>query len=76
MNLEIVRQGETTGVMFAMAVQPTLFDKIIEEQREDPITIELIIRVQNNETSAFPIGENSELRMNGRLCVSKDSKLK
>ena len=59
-----------------MTIQPTLFERIIEAQQEDPEIIELIIRVQRKETEAFEVGEKDELRMNGRLCILDNTELK
>ena len=47
---ELYREMQSLG---AMTVQPTLFDRIIEAQLEDPEIVELIHRVEDNETNAF-----------------------
>ena len=59
-----------------MTVQPTLFDRIIEVQLEDPKIVELIHRVEENENDAFGIGDKGELRMNGRLYVPNQPELR
>ena len=76
LGLEICSRHEVGQYLGAMTIQPTLFDRIIEAQLEDPEIVELIHRVEKNETDAFELGERGELRMNGRLCVPNQFELK
>ena len=76
LGLEICSRHEVGQYLGAMTIQPTLFDRIIEAQLEDPEIVELIYRVEKNETDAFELGDRGELRMNGRLCVPNQFELK
>ena len=75
-GLEIFTRYKVGHSLGAMTVQPTLFDRMIEAQLKDPKVVELIHKVKANETDAFELGERGELRMNGRLCVPNQPKLK
>ena len=59
-----------------MTVQPTLFDRIIKAQLEDPEVVELIHRVEANEIDGFELGKRGELRIIGRLSVPNQPELK
>ena len=75
-GLEICSHSEIGLYLGAMTVQPTLFGRIIEAQLEDLEILELIHRVETDETDAFAIGERGELRMNGRLYVPNQVELR
>ncbi|XP_057534398.1 uncharacterized protein LOC130812809 [Amaranthus tricolor] len=76
LDLEIVHQYQVVEYLGEMTIQPTLFERIIEAQEEDPGIIELIILVQRKETEAFEVSDKGALRMNGRLCIPDNTKLK
>ena len=63
LELEIYSGQQTGQRLEAMTMQPTLFDRIIEDQLEDPEIVELIHRVEGNETDAFELREKGELRV-------------
>lgn len=75
-KLEIVSRREVGEFLGAMTVKPTLFERIIEAQLEDPFIVELIHRVETGETDSFEIGDRGELRMKGRLCVPNQPELR
>ena len=44
---------ETQGIVNAIYVKPTLFDRIVMKQLEDPYLVELMLRAREGSTTKF-----------------------
>ncbi|KAL0556140.1 hypothetical protein IC582_004650 [Cucumis melo] len=71
-----VSVGEVTLQLAQLSVQPTLRQRIIVAQLNDPYLVEKRRLVKTGESEDFSISCNDGLTFKGRLCVSEDSAVK
>ena len=61
--------------MFALTLQPTIFDGMKGAQELDPILVR-IKEVLEGRNTAFSLSQDGILKFNGRLCVPNDEELR
>ncbi|KAL0559513.1 hypothetical protein IC582_004126 [Cucumis melo] len=71
-----VSVGEVTSQLAQLSVQPTLRQKIIVAQLNDPYLVEKRRMVETGQGEDFSISSDDGLTFEGRLCVSEDSAVK
>ncbi|KAL4022891.1 hypothetical protein IC575_016637 [Cucumis melo] len=71
-----VSVGEVTSQLAQFTVQPTLRQRIIVAQLNDPYLVEKRLLVEVGQSEDFSISSDDELTFDGRLCVSEDSAVK
>ena len=71
-----VSVGEVTAQLARLAVQPTLRQKIIAAQLNDPYLVEKRRLVETGQGEDFSISSDNGLMFERRLCVPKDSAVK
>ncbi|KAL4016339.1 hypothetical protein IC575_023987 [Cucumis melo] len=71
-----VSVGEVTAQLAQLAVQPTLRQKIIAAQLNDPYLAEKRRVVETEQGEDFSISSDDGLMFEGRLCVPEDSAVK
>ncbi|KAL0534041.1 hypothetical protein IC582_028318 [Cucumis melo] len=71
-----VSVGEVTAQLAQLSVQPTLRQKIIVAQLEDPYLVEKRRMVETGQGENFSISSDDGLMFEGRLCVPEDSVVK
>ncbi|TYK09566.1 ty3-gypsy retrotransposon protein [Cucumis melo var. makuwa] len=68
--------GEVTSQLAQLSVQPTLRQRIIVAQLNDPYLVEKRCLVETGQGEDFFISSDDGLMFEGRLCVSEDSAVK
>ncbi|KAA0040547.1 pol protein [Cucumis melo var. makuwa] len=68
-----VSVGEVTSQLAQLSVQPTLRQKIIAAQLNDPYLVEKRRMVETGQGEDFSISSDDGLMFEGRLCVPEDS---
>ncbi|KAA0059657.1 pol protein [Cucumis melo var. makuwa] len=68
-----VSVGEVTAQLAQLSVQPTLRQKIIAAQPNDPYLVEKRCMVETGQGEDFSISSDDGLMFEGRLCVPEDS---
>ncbi|KAL0534735.1 hypothetical protein IC582_029028 [Cucumis melo] len=68
-----VSVGEVTAQLARLSVQPTLRQKIIATQLNDPYLVEKRRMVETGQGEDFSISSNDGLMFEGRLCMPEDS---
>ncbi|KAL4017195.1 hypothetical protein IC575_024871 [Cucumis melo] len=71
-----VSVGEVTAQLAQLSVQPTLRQKIIAAQLNDPYLAEKRRMVETEQGEDFSISSDDGLMFEGRLCVPEDSAVK
>ncbi|KAL0545719.1 hypothetical protein IC582_015610 [Cucumis melo] len=71
-----VSVGEVTSQLAQLSVQPTLRQKIIAAQLNDPYLVEKRRMVETGQGEDFFISSDDGLMFEGRLCVPEDSAVK
>ncbi|KAL4011838.1 hypothetical protein IC575_028902 [Cucumis melo] len=71
-----VSVGEVTSQLAQLSVQPTLRQRIIVAQLNDPYLVEKRRLVEARQGEDFSISSDDGLTFDGRLCVSEDSAVK
>ncbi|KAA0059723.1 pol protein [Cucumis melo var. makuwa] len=71
-----VSVGEVTAQLAQLSVQPTLRQKIITAQLNDPYLVEKRRMVETGQGEDFSISSDDGLMFEGRLCVPEDSAIK
>ncbi|KAA0045470.1 ty3-gypsy retrotransposon protein [Cucumis melo var. makuwa] len=71
-----VSVGEVTSQLAQLSVQPTLRERIIVAQLNDPYLVEKRCLVKAGQGEDFFISSDHGLTFDGRLCVSEDSAVK
>ncbi|KAL0556362.1 hypothetical protein IC582_004875 [Cucumis melo] len=71
-----VSVGEVTSQLAQLSVQPTLRQKIIVAQLNDPYLVEKRRMVETGQGENFSISSDDGLMFEGRLCVPEDSAVK
>ncbi|KAL0561248.1 hypothetical protein IC582_001670 [Cucumis melo] len=71
-----VSVGEVTSQLAQLSVQPTLRQKIIVAQLNDPYLVEKHRMVETGQGENFSISSDDGLMFEGRLCVPEDSAVK
>ncbi|TYK04282.1 pol protein [Cucumis melo var. makuwa] len=71
-----VSVGEVTSQLAQLSVQPTLRQKIIVAQLNDPYLVEKRRLVETGQGENFSISSDDGLMFEGRLCVPEDSAVK
>ncbi|KAA0036674.1 pol protein [Cucumis melo var. makuwa] len=71
-----VSVGEVTSQLAQLSVQPTLRQKIIVAQQNDPYLVEKRRLVETGQGEDFSISSDDGLMFEGRLCVPEDSAVK
>ncbi|KAL4027796.1 hypothetical protein IC575_010986 [Cucumis melo] len=71
-----VSVGEVTAQLAQLSVQPTLRQKIIVAQLNNPYLVEKRRMVETGQGEDFSISSNDGLMFEGRLCVPEDSAVK
>ncbi|KAA0037369.1 pol protein [Cucumis melo var. makuwa] len=71
-----VSVGEVTAQLAQLSVQPTLRQKIIAAQLNDPYLVEKRRMVETGQGEDFSISSDDGLMFEGRLCVPEDSAIK
>ncbi|KAL4026019.1 hypothetical protein IC575_014426 [Cucumis melo] len=71
-----VSLGEVTSQLAQLSVQPTLRQRIIVAQLNDPYLVEKHRLVKTGQGEDFSISSDDSLTFEGRLCVSEDSAVK
>ncbi|TYK23903.1 ty3-gypsy retrotransposon protein [Cucumis melo var. makuwa] len=71
-----VSVGEVTSQLAQLSVQPTLRQRIIVAQLNDPYLVEKRRLVETGQGEDFSISSDDGLTFEGRLCVPKDSAIK
>ncbi|KAL0549934.1 hypothetical protein IC582_014429 [Cucumis melo] len=71
-----VSVGEVTAQLAQLSVQPTLRQKIIAAQLNDPYLAEKRRMVETEQVEDFSISPDDGLMFEGRLCVPEDSAVK
>ncbi|TYK08868.1 pol protein [Cucumis melo var. makuwa] len=71
-----VSVGEVTSQLAQLLVQPTLRQRIIVAQLNDPYLVEKRRLVETEQGEDFSISSNDGLMFEGRLCVPEDSAVK
>ncbi|KAA0064197.1 ty3-gypsy retrotransposon protein [Cucumis melo var. makuwa] len=71
-----VSVGEVTSQLAQFTVQPTLRQRIIVAQLNDPYLVEKRLLVEVGQSEDFSISSDDELTFDGRLCVPEDSAVK
>ncbi|KAL0537464.1 hypothetical protein IC582_026442 [Cucumis melo] len=71
-----VSVGEVTAQLAQLSVQPTLRQKIIAAQLNDPYLVEKRRMVETGQGENFSISSDDGLMFEGRLCVPEDSAVK
>ncbi|KAL0551944.1 hypothetical protein IC582_011037 [Cucumis melo] len=71
-----VSVGEVTSQLAQLSVQPTLRQRIIVAQLNDPYLVEKRHLVETGQGEDFSISSNDGLMFEGRLCVPEDSAVK
>ncbi|KAL0559468.1 hypothetical protein IC582_004079 [Cucumis melo] len=71
-----VSVGEVTSQLAQLSVQPTLRQKIIIAQLNDPYLVEKRRLVETGQGEDFSISSDDGLMFEGRLCVPEDSAVK
>ncbi|KAL0539979.1 hypothetical protein IC582_024201 [Cucumis melo] len=71
-----VSVGEITSQLAQLSVQPTLRQKIIVAQLNDPYLVEKRRLVETGQGEDFSISSDDGLMFEGRLCVPEDSAVK
>ena len=51
MGIELVTSEEVQGTINAISIRPTLFDRIMMKQLEDPYLVELMLRAREGSTT-------------------------
>ncbi|KAA0047082.1 pol protein [Cucumis melo var. makuwa] len=72
----LISVGEVTSQLAQLSVQPTLRQRIIVAQLNDPYLVEKRRLVEAGQGEDFSISSDDGLTFDGRLCVSKDSAVK
>ena len=76
-GLHVDLRMKETGVLLAMMnVRPVLFERIKDAQSRDSKLEDLLKRIQQGEKTAFLKSNDGMLRLNGRICVPGDGKLR
>ncbi|KAA0052060.1 retrotransposon protein, putative, Ty3-gypsy subclass [Cucumis melo var. makuwa] len=68
--------GEVTSQLAQLSVQPTLRQRIIVAQLNDPYLVDKRRLVETGQGEDFSISSDDDLTFEGRLCVPQDSALK
>ncbi|KAL0543938.1 hypothetical protein IC582_019044 [Cucumis melo] len=71
-----VSVGEVTSQLAQLTVQPTLRQRIIVAQLNDPYLVEKHLLVEAGQSQDFSISSDDGLTFDGRLCVPEDSAVK
>ncbi|KAA0060386.1 pol protein [Cucumis melo var. makuwa] len=71
-----VSVGEVTLQLGQLTVQPTLRQRIIVAQLNDPYMVEKRLLVEAGQSEDFSISSDDGLTFDGRLCVPEDSAVK
>ncbi|KAL0544041.1 hypothetical protein IC582_019152 [Cucumis melo] len=71
-----VSVGEVTSQLAQLSVQPTLRQRIIVAQLNDPYLVEKRLLVEAEQGEDFSISSDDGLTFDGRLCVPEDSAVK
>ncbi|TYK13635.1 pol protein [Cucumis melo var. makuwa] len=71
-----VSVGEVTSQLAQLTVKPTLRQRIIVTQLNDPYLVEKRLLVEAGRSEDFSISSDDELTFDGRLCVPEDSAVK
>ncbi|KAL0536801.1 hypothetical protein IC582_025763 [Cucumis melo] len=71
-----VSVGEVTSPLTQLTVQPTLRQRIIVAQLNDPYLVKKRLLVEVGQSEDFSISSDDGLTFNGRLCVPEDSAIK
>ncbi|KAA0054800.1 reverse transcriptase [Cucumis melo var. makuwa] len=71
-----VSVSEVTSQLAQLSVQPTLRQKIIASQLNDPYLVEKRCMVETGQGEDFSISSDDGLMFEGRLCVPEDSAVK
>ncbi|KAL0549947.1 hypothetical protein IC582_014442 [Cucumis melo] len=71
-----VSVGGVTSQLAQLSVQPTLRQRIIVAQLNDPYLVEKRRLVETGQGEDFSISSDDGLTLEGRLCVPKDSEVK
>ncbi|KAA0051719.1 pol protein [Cucumis melo var. makuwa] len=72
----VISAGEVTSQLAQLSVQPTLRQKIIVDQLNDPYLVEKRRMVETGQGGDFSISSDDGLMFEGRLCVPEDSAVK
>ncbi|TYK08815.1 pol protein [Cucumis melo var. makuwa] len=72
----VVSVGEVTSQLAQLSVQPTLRQRIIVAQLNDPHLVEKRRLVETGQGEDFSISSDDGLMFEGRLCVPEDSAVK
>ena len=71
-----IRIYDSTVRLANMRVQPTLIERIIVVQNDDPQLMKIKNSVEAGVQSEFKIHDNGSLRFENRICIPNDSVLK
>ena len=70
-DLEVVAP-EVPAILAALVVQPTLLERIRDQQSLDPYLQKVRCDVESGRGDDFSVGSDGALRFRNRLCVPKD----
>lgn len=66
----------TSAILASFIVKPTIRDRIVAAQRNDPFLEKIRVEVGTEKRKGFEIAEDKAMMFKGRLCVPKDEVLK
>ncbi|KAL4011209.1 hypothetical protein IC575_028258 [Cucumis melo] len=72
----VVLVGEVTSQLTLLSVQPTLRQRIIVAQLNDPYLVEKRLLVEAGRGKDFSVSSDDDLTFDGRLCVLEDGAVK